>query len=49
VPCRILRSRQKSALIEHMGGPDTAPHPPQRSERPGTAVALLDTPRGSLV
>jgi len=24
-----------------MGGPDMAPHTPQRSERPGTAVALL--------
>jgi hypothetical protein len=25
-----------------MGGPDMAPQPPQRSERPGEAVALLD-------
>ena len=24
-----------------MGGPEMAPHPPQRSERPGQAVALL--------
>jgi len=24
-----------------MGGPDMAPQPPQRSERPGKAVALL--------
>ncbi len=34
-----------------MGGPDMAPHTPQRSERPGQAVALLDmappTPRRS--
>ena len=27
-----------------MGGPDMAPHTPQRSDRPGEAVALLDTP-----
>ena len=25
-----------------MGGPDMAPQPPQRSERPGVAVTLLD-------
>jgi hypothetical protein len=25
-----------------MGGPDMAPHSPQRSARPGEAVALLD-------
>jgi len=25
-----------------VGGPDMAPHTPQRSERPGKAVALLD-------
>src|SRR2546426_6959279 len=25
-----------------MGGPDMAPQPPQRSEHPGEAVALLD-------
>src|SRR5213592_4232973 len=25
-----------------MGGPDMAPHTPQRSERPGEPVALLD-------
>ena len=30
-----------------MGGPDMAPHTPQRSEPPGEAVALLDTPTGS--
>src|SRR5216684_5508111 len=30
-----------------MGGPDMAPQPPQRSEHPGEAVALLDTPTGS--
>src|SRR5712691_6586537 len=29
-----------------MGGPDMAPQPPQRSEHPGEAVALLDTPPG---
>jgi len=28
----------------NMGGPDMAPHTPQRSERRGKAVALLDTP-----
>jgi hypothetical protein len=27
-----------------MGGPDMAPHAPQRSERPGGAVALLEFP-----
>src|SRR5712691_7943508 len=27
-----------------MGGPDMAPQSPQRSEHPGEAVALLDTP-----
>src|SRR5713226_8521017 len=30
-----------------MGGPDMAPQTPQRSEPPGEAVALLDTPTGS--
>jgi hypothetical protein len=30
-----------------MGGPDMAPHTPQRSEHPGEAVALLDTPQRS--
>jgi len=25
-----------------MGGPEMAPQPPQRSSRPGQAVALLD-------
>src|SRR3989454_9344976 len=30
-----------------MGRPDMAPQTPRRSERPGEAVALLDTPRGS--
>jgi len=25
-----------------VGGPEMAPHTPQRSERPGKAVALLD-------
>ena len=29
-----------------MGGPDMAPHTPQRSERRGEAVALLDAARG---
>ena len=28
--------------ISNMGGPDMAPQPPQRSERPGEAVALID-------
>jgi hypothetical protein len=26
-----------------MGGPDMAPHTPRRSDRPGEAVAVLDT------
>src|SRR5205809_7403451 len=30
-----------------IGGPDMAPQTPQRSEPPGEAVALLDTPTGS--
>jgi hypothetical protein len=30
-----------------MGGPDMAPHTPKRSEHPGEAVALFDTPAGS--
>src|SRR5713101_3062560 len=30
-----------------MGGPDMAPQPPQRSEHPGEAATLLDTPTGS--
>ena len=29
--------------IGDVGGPEMAPHTPQRSERPGTAVALLGT------
>ena len=32
-------------MNDHMGGPDMAPHTPQRSEPPGEAGALLDTPR----
>jgi len=34
-------------LLSHMGGPDMAPHTPQRSGRPGEAVAPLDTPTAS--
>ena len=30
-----------------MGGPDMAPHTPQRSEHPGEAGVLLDTSTGS--
>jgi hypothetical protein len=30
-----------------MGGPDMAPHTPQRSDRPGEAGVLLDTPQRS--
>ncbi len=29
-----------------MGGPEMAPHTPQRSERPGEAVTLFDMPMG---
>jgi hypothetical protein len=32
-----------------MGGPDMAPQTPQRSERPGETVALVDTPTRSQV
>jgi len=35
-------------MTSDMGGPDMAPHTPRRSERPGKAVALLDTPRGTV-
>src|SRR2546425_554706 len=41
------RFHPEMSLLEGMGGPDMAPHPPQRSEPPGEAVALLDTPTGS--
>jgi len=30
-----------AALTNDVGGPDMAPHTPQRSERPGEPVALL--------
>jgi hypothetical protein len=30
-----------------MGGPDIAPQTPQRSDRPGAAVTLLDFPRAT--
>jgi heme a synthase len=40
VPSRIGAS-------DHMGGPEMAPQTPQRSERPGEAVALLETGRGA--
>jgi len=30
-----------------VGGPEMAPHTPQRSERPGKAVALLEHPQRS--
>jgi heme A synthase len=32
-------------VSRNMGGPDMAPQPPQRSEHPGEAVALLETLR----
>jgi GTP-binding protein EngB required for normal cell division len=32
----------KSTLFNRLGGPEMAPHTPQRSERPGEPVALLD-------
>jgi hypothetical protein len=34
---------RKTRLLD-MGGPDMGPHTPQRSERPGQAVALLEVP-----
>ena len=40
---KVLRRR----LSVGMGGPDMAPHAPQRSERPGSPGALLDTPTDS--
>ena len=33
---------------DHMGGPEMAPQPPQRSGRPGEAVAPLDTAGGGV-
>jgi len=36
-----------SSRDNDMGGPEMAPHTPQRSGRPGEAVAPLDTPISS--
>src|SRR5207244_5803605 len=59
VPCATTRatsassstvgstSRSASSPTKKLGGPDLAPQTPQRSEHPGEAVALLDTPTGS--
>src|SRR5207244_8909684 len=59
VPCATTRatsassstvgstSRSASSPTKKLGGPDMAPQTPQRSEHPGEAVALLDTPTGS--
>src|SRR5438445_2151454 len=33
--------RSRACSSAHVGGPDMAPHTPQRSERPGKPVALL--------
>jgi len=41
-----LRSLPAQQPLDHLvGGPDTAPHTPPRSERPGGPVALLDPRR----
>ena len=45
----IKRLRKRSSTPLAMGGPEMAPHTPQRSDRPGEAVALLDTAADSLV
>jgi predicted MFS family arabinose efflux permease len=37
----------RSSRTSNMGGHDRAPHTPQRSDRPGTAAAVLDTPTSS--
>ena len=34
------------AVVLYVGGPEMAPHTPQRSARPGNAVARLDSARG---
>src|SRR5258708_21508596 len=49
---RIIRDAgkipvERDALYNLVGGPDMAPHTPQRSGRPGEPVAPLDTPQRS--
>src|SRR5438045_8066412 len=39
-----IRHERRAGWL-NMGGPDMAPHTPQRSGRPGEAVASLDHPR----
>src|SRR5262245_3867611 len=41
--------RPRARSSPDVGGPDMAPHPPQRSSRPGKAVALLDRARAHLL
>ena len=50
--CRAMAARTRQAAgsllsASNVGGPEMAPHTPQRSERPGKPEALLDTPTGS--
>src|SRR6266436_3110284 len=40
--CGAPRPRASAGSSDHVGGPDMAPHTPQRSGRPGEPVALLD-------
>src|SRR2546422_854933 len=44
---RLGRPPSSGLPLEELGGPDMAPQTPQRSEHPGEAVALLDTPTDS--
>ena len=44
-PCQPIRGGVGRRALVKMGGPEMAPHTPQRSERPGEPVALLDQAR----
>ena len=52
IPAEMLSAIRELGDLKHlggkkMGGPEMAPQTPQRSSRPGEAVARLDSPTGS--
>jgi uncharacterized protein DUF4157 len=46
---REAAAAARAVMTSNMGGPEMAPHTPQRSSRPGTPGALLETPGSGVI